>query len=183
MRNLAIENRVLFRFLGFSLNLKTSEFQDDLQKGTATVEVSNPTMHHQIIELLAEYSTATKKPRGGRLVKFRDFPGGIAYENAFTRKTVDPVAKGFGISPDMLVEAGVLLGGKKLEFGQASVEIPAFDFIPITYILWADEDLPPSANVLFDETANNYLNAEGLANLSELTTWRLLLAQKLLKNP
>ncbi len=152
------------------------------KRATATVEVSNPTMHHQIIELLVEYSTATKKPRGGRLVKFRDFPGGIAYENAFTRKTVDPVAKGFGISPDMLVEAGVLLGGKKLEFGQASVEIPAFDFIPITYILWVDEDLPPSANVLFDETANNYLNAEGLANLSELTTWRLLLAQKLLKN-
>jgi hypothetical protein len=37
--------------------------------------------------------------------------------------------------------------------------------------------------VLFDESANSYLNAEGLANLTELTTWRLLLAQKLLKKP
>ncbi len=140
-------------------------------------------MHHQITELLIEYSTAAKKSLGGRLVKFRDFSGGVAYENAFVRKAVDPIAKGFGGCPDLLVEAAVLLGGKKLEFGQASVEVPAFNLVPITYILWVDEDLPPSANVLFDETANNYLNAEGLANLSELTTWRLLLAQTLLKNP
>lgn len=81
----------------------------------------------------------------------------------------------------MLVEAGVLLGGRKLELGQASVEVPAFNLVPITYILWVDEELPPTANVLYDESANNYLNAEGLANLAELATWRLLLTQKLLK--
>jgi hypothetical protein len=74
-----------------------------------------------------------------------------------------------------------MLGGRKLELGQASVEVPAFNLVPITYILWVDEELPPTANVLFDESANNYLNAEGLANLAELTTWRLLIAQKLLK--
>jgi hypothetical protein len=184
LRQLAeVGDSSVFRFLGFSLDLETGEFQDDLQKGVATVEVSNPTMHHQITELLIEYSGAAKKPLGGRLVKFRDFPGGVAYENAFVRKAVDPIAKGFGSSPGLLVEAALLLGGRKLDFGQASVEVPAFNLVPITYILWVDEDLPPSANVLFDETANSYLNAEGLANLAELTTWRLLLAQKLLKNP
>ena len=173
----------IFRFLGFSLNVATFEFTDDLQRDTTEVELLNPTMYHQIAELLIEYSGAAKKPRSEKLVKFRDFPGGVAYANAFVRKAVDPIAKGFGGCPDLLVEAAVLLGGKKLELGQASVEVPAFNLVPITYILWVDEDLPPSANVLFDETANNYLNAEGLANLSELTAWRLLLAQTLLKNP
>jgi hypothetical protein len=76
-----------------------------------------------------------------------------------------------------------MLGGRQLDIGQASVEIAAFNLVPITYILWLDDDFPASANVLFDETANNYLNAEGLANLAELTTWRLLLAQKLLQKP
>jgi hypothetical protein len=168
----------VFCFLGFSLNLQTGEFQDALQKGVPTPEVSNPTMHHQITELLVEYSSAAKKPLSDKQVKFRGFPGGVAYENAFMRKAVDPVAKGFGGCPDLLVEAALLLGGKRLDFGQASVQVPAFDLVPVTYILWVDEDLPPSVNVLFDETANNYLNAEGLANLAELTTWRLLLAAK-----
>jgi hypothetical protein len=171
----------VFRFLGFSLNLQTGEFIDELQKGAANPEVSNPTMHHQITELLVEYSGAAKKPLSGRQVKFRSFPGGVAYETAFVRKAVEPVAKAFAACPDVLVEAGVMLGGRKLELGQASIEIPAFNFVPITYILWVDEELPPTANVLFDETADGYLNAEGLANLAELATWRLLLSQKLLK--
>ncbi len=175
-----LQNGELFHFLGFSLNLQTGEFNDDLQKGLAEPEVSNPTMHHQITELLDEYSRATKKPLAGKQVKFREFPGGIAYENAFNRKAVDPVAKAFGCSEGFL-DAALMLGGRQLDIGQASVEISTLNMVPITYILWLDDDFPASANVLFDETANNYLNAEGLANLAELTTWRLLLAQKLLQ--
>jgi len=184
VQNLAgLQNGSVFRFLGFSLNLQTAEFVDELQKAVAVPEVSNPTMHHQITELLIEYSGAAKKPLSGRQVKFRMFPGGIAYENAFMRKAVEPIAKTFAAKPELLMEAGVLLGGRRLELGQASVEVPAFNLVPITYILWVDEELPPTANVLFDESACGYLNAEGLANLAELTTWRLLLAQKLLKKP
>jgi hypothetical protein len=51
LRNLAnFQTGDMFGFLGFSLNLATGEFQDDLQKGKAAPEVSNPTMHHQITE-------------------------------------------------------------------------------------------------------------------------------------
>jgi hypothetical protein len=171
----------ILRFLGFSFNLNTAEFTDELQRGVAEVELSNPTMHHQLAELLIEYSGAQKKPLIGKPTKFRDFPGGIAYENAFVRKAVDPVARAFGKSPQELAATALMLGGKRLELGQASVEIHAFNLVPLTYILWVDEDLPPSVNLLFDQSACNYLNAEGLANLAELTTWRLLLAQKLLK--
>jgi hypothetical protein len=168
------------RFLGFSFNLDTAEFHDDLQTGISEPEMLNPTMHHQISEMLIEYSHSQKKQRAGKLVKFREFPGGVAYEAAFNRKAVDPVAKAFGKNPDSLMEAAGLLGGKTLGFGQASVEIPAFNLVPLTYILWVDEYLPPSVNILFDADACSYLNAEGLANVSELCTWRLLLAQRLL---
>jgi hypothetical protein len=172
----------ILRFLGFSLNLNTSDFTDDLQQGVSEPELLNPTMHHQIAELLIEYSNAQKNPLAGKPTKFRDFPGGIAYENAFVRKAIDPVAHGFSDCPELFVEAALLLGGRRLELGQASVEISALNGVPLTYILWVDEDLPPSVNLLFDQSACGYLNAEGLANLAELTTWRLLLVQKLLKN-
>jgi rubredoxin len=171
-----------FSFLGFSLDLETNEFDDDLQKNAATIELSNPTMHHQITELLAEYSQANKKPRNGKLVKFKDFPGGVAYENAFVKRAVDPIAHGFSRNPEKLVPVAELIGGKRLEFGQVSVEVTALNQIPLTYILWVDEDFPPSANILFDDTAPTYLNAEGLANLAELATWRLLVAQKILSS-
>jgi hypothetical protein len=181
LKSLAEVDDGILRFLGFSFNLDTGEFNDDLQRGASEVELLNPTMHHQISELLIEYSTAQKKPLSGKPAKFRDFPGGIAYENAFVRKAVDPVARGFGGCPEALVEAAQLLGGRRLELGQAAVEVPALNMVPLTYILWVDEDLPPSVNLLFDQTACGYLNAEGLANLAELATWRLHLAQKLLK--
>ena len=183
LQNLAgIQDSSEFRFLGFSLNLQTGEFTDDLQKGIADPEVSNPTMHQQITELLDRTPRATKRPLSGKQIKFREFPGGIAYENAFTRKVVDPIAKAFSGS-EGFIDAALILGGRQLDFGQASVEIAAFNLVPITYILWLDDDFPASANVLFDESANNYLNAEGLANLAELTTWRLVLAQKVLQTP
>jgi hypothetical protein len=172
----------ILRFLGFSLNLNTSDFTDDLQQGVSEPELLNPTMHHQIAELLIEYSNAQKMPLAGKPTNFRDFPGGIAYENAFVRKAIDPVARGFSDCPERFVEAALMLGGRRLELGQASVEISALNGVPLTYILWVDEDLPPSVNLLFDQSACCYLNAEGLANLAELTTWRLLLVQKLLKN-
>jgi hypothetical protein len=89
-------------------------------------------MHHQITELLIEYSGAAKKPLSGRQVKFRMFPGGIAYENAFMRKAVEPIAKTFAAKPELLVEAGVLLSGRRLKLGQASVEVPAFNLVPVT---------------------------------------------------
>ncbi len=176
------EDRI-FRFLGFSLDLETSEFHDVLQEDAlrTTLELKDPTMHQQITELLIKYSQVSKKSRSGKLVKFKDFPGGYAYENAFFRRAVEPIAKTFGRNPDQLIQAGQLLGGKTLEYGQSSVEISALHGIPITYILWTDEELPPSANILFDDTAGNYLNVEDLAGLTELTTWRLSIAKSILK--
>lgn len=120
----------VLRFLGFSFNLNTGEFTDDLQRGAAEVELLNPTMHHQISELLIEYSGAQKKPLSGKPAKFRDFPGGIAYENAFVRKAVDPIIRGFGGCPEALVEVALMLGGRRLELGQAAVEVPALNMVP-----------------------------------------------------
>lgn len=170
-----------FVFLGFSLDLQTGDFQDLLQKESPSPKLKDPTMHQQIAELLLKYALAGKQSLTGKLVKFKDFPGGYAYENAFHRRTVEPIGKLFGRNPQELIKAAEMLGGKQLGHGDCSVEIEMLKGIPITIVLWTDEELPPTANVLFDESAGKYLNVEDLAGLSELTTWRLSVAQEILK--
>jgi hypothetical protein len=170
-----------FSFLGFSLDLQTGDIQDVLKQKSAEPKLKDPTMHQQIAELLFKYALAGKHDRSGKLVKFKDFPGGYAYEVAFQRRAVEPIAKLFGRNPQELIKVAELLGGKQLGHGECSVEIEMLKGIPITIVLWTDEELPPTANVLFDESAGKYLNVEDLAGISDLTTWRLSIAQSMLK--
>jgi hypothetical protein len=177
-----VANSDVLLFLGFTLDLQTSEFQDVLQQDIDQPQLKNPTMHSQIAELLSTYAKAETQSLNGKLVKFKDFPAGTAYENAFHRRAVVPVVKLYGRNPQGLIEAGLVLGGKRLEYGECSIEIPALIGVPLTYILWTDEELPPTANILFDESASKYFNVEDLANLADLTTWRLSIVKAILEN-
>jgi hypothetical protein len=166
-----------YQFLGYTLDLETSEFHDLLKKATVHSEWGVQIM----TALLVHYSLADETPKSGKLVKFRDLPGGYAYEHAFIQRAVNPIAQVFGDKPAELAEAAKLLKGKRLDYGDSSVEIPALEGIPIVYILWTAQEFPASANVLFDESASCFLSTEGLAGLGELTTHRLLSAHSILK--
>lgn len=178
----AINSSENISFLGYSLNLQTGNLQDVLQQNVVTPELKDSTMYNQLTEILIKYASAGKHIRVGKLVNFKDFSGGYAYENAFYRRVVEAVVKLFGSKLSDLVAAAKLLNGKILEHGDCSVEITALPGIPLTFILWtAEEELPPSAKVLFDESAGIFLNVEDLSWLSDLTVWRLSIAQTLLK--
>ncbi len=166
-----------YQFLGFTLNLETKQFQDLLEKGT----VHSDWGVQNITALLAHYSLAKETAKTGKLVKFKDLPGGYAYEHAFTQRAVDPITQAFGSNPAELVEAAKIFGGKRVNYGDMSVEIPALEGIPIVYILWVISEFPVSANLLFDESASCFLDTEALSSLGELTTHRLLKAQLILK--
>jgi hypothetical protein len=165
------------RFLGYALDLETSEFQDMLETGASYSERGIQIM----TTLLIHYSLADETPKSGRLVKFKDLPGGYAYANAFIQNAITPIAEFFGNNPSQLAEAAKLLDGKRLDYGDLSVEIPALEGIPIVYILWAANEFSASANVLFDQSASCFLDTEGLAGLGELTTLRLFKAQSILR--
>jgi hypothetical protein len=166
-----------YQFLGYALNLETNQFHDLLEKDTANSDWGTQSM----TALLAHYSLANNIAKTGKLVKFKDLPGGYAYEIAFTQRAVNPIAQAFGNNPAELAEVAELFGGKRLDYGDLSVEIPALEGIPIVYILWGAHEFSASANVLFDESATCFLDTEGLAVLGELTTHRLLKAQSILK--
>jgi hypothetical protein len=167
----------IYHFLGYTLNLETNQFHDLLEKSTLHSDWGVQTM----TALLAHYSLANETAKTGKLVKFKDLPGGYAYEHAFTQRAIDPIAKAFGSNPAEFVEAAKLFGGKMVNYGDMSVEVPALEGIPIVYILWATSEFPASANLLFDESASCFLDTESLSSLGELTTHRLLKAQSILK--
>ncbi len=169
---------VCYNFLGFTLDLEKGEIKDKL--GSDPVKNFSEWTTQLLSTLLTHYSMAKQTPLTGNLVKYRDIPGGYAYEGAFQKRAVQPIAQTFSLEPEKLPKAAQLLGGRQLTLGDASGEINALAGIPLTFILWVAEDLPPSAAILYDSSASNYLPTEDLAVLGELTTLRLIEAKKVL---
>jgi len=155
------------RFLGYSVELDSGNVFDEIL-GSYVRDVE--TLH----TLLVHYSKAEPVERAGELLKFKDLPGGYAYDEAFVQRAVSPVAQMFGRNPETLMKAAEVLGGVRLHFDDISVEISALPKIPITYVLWkGDDEFEPSVSVFFDASASHYLPTEDLAVLGELTTQRL----------
>lgn len=175
IRKLTGTTYVEYRFLGYSLNMETAELSDLLSKDGVVGQVDEYVLN----VILAHYSAANVAPKKGKLIKFRDLPGGPAYELAFLQRAVQPVAEAFGENPQTLVETAKILGGTSLSHGDASVEVPALEGVPIVYIVWKADEFSATANVLYDESASAYLPTEDLAVLGELASNRLVKALRI----
>jgi hypothetical protein len=166
----------LYSFLGFTLHLETADITDNLaQPDTKLSDWANLVLS----TLITHYSTAKIAELSGKLVKFKDLPGGCAYEDAFIRRAIQPIADTFGERPIELAQAVSRLGGKALTHGDASAEIMTLKGIPLTYIVWGKEEYPAAATILYDESASGYLPTEDLAVLGEFTTIRIVDAKRL----
>jgi hypothetical protein len=165
----------VYDFLGFKLNLETGILNDTFNINS----MKNPSKRDiQIFYcLLNHYAAGNHTLLRGKLVKFKDLPGGYAYEGAFIQRAIQPIAEVFGETPKELIEAAKLLGGVQMDFGDASVQIPALKGIPLTYILWKADEFAASASILYDESASNYLPTEDLSGIGEITTSRLIEAK------
>ena len=84
------------------------------------------------------------------------------------------MVKFFGQKPDALIKAGRALGGKEMDMGDASIQIPVFPMVNIAYIVWeGDDEFPASGNVLFDASAPNYLPTEDYAVQGGMIVFKL----------
>ncbi len=165
-----------YNFLGYTFDLRDADLSDPWNLGGVPNEIDI----RVLTVILFHYALANASTKTGKLIKFKDIPGGPAYELAFLQRAVQPIAKAFGSKPETLYEAAKLIGGKKLTHGDASVEVPALADIPLSYILWAADEFSAEASILFDCSASCYLPTEDLAVLGELTSNRLKMAQQLL---
>jgi hypothetical protein len=166
----------IYTFLGYTINLQTGTLTDNLNQLTFK-EFSIAV----IPVLLNHYTQGNPAPLTGNLVKYKDLPGGHAYESAFIHRAIEPIAKNFGNTPEVLLKAAELLGGKPNSMGDASFVVEPLKGIPLTYILWQAEEFPAEATILYDESASSYLPTEDLAVLGELATVRLIFAKQKIK--
>jgi hypothetical protein len=153
------------------LDLETKKFSIQETGAEAPIWLSILCLHYL-------NSATGEKPRG-QLKHFREFKDGAFYEPAFNRRTKEILIAVFGRDPSPMIEAGLALGGKVLDNGDAAIELPYFPFLPITCVVWkGDDEFPPEASVLFDETAGFYFSAEDMAVAAQMAVLELMRRSK-----
>jgi hypothetical protein len=125
--------------------------------------------------LMLHYLIAAKgTPATGKLIGFRQVPGGLFEHTSFSREVLTPLLERFGKEPERLVEAAANLGGSKASYGDVAVSIKAFPNVTVVIVLWrGDDEFAPNASMLFDSTVIDYLSTEDLSVLCERIVERL----------
>ncbi len=133
-----------------------------------------------IASLILHYLMRAKNVEAtGRLLTFRELEGGNVYYDAFYRRAIQPLAQDIGSNPSILLERAKRVGGTAMKLGDASVKIPVFPRVPVVAVVWkGDDEVPSSANILFDSTAGLHLHTEDLAAVGDLTADALVLSDE-----
>ena len=102
-----------------------------------------------------------------RLVSFREFPGGAFYVGPFRARTVDPLVVHFGNDVAALRGRLSRFDTAPVALGDLGARIHAFGALHVTLIYrCGDDELAPSAEVLFDAAALPVFGAEDAAVLA-----------------
>ncbi|MFP4196830.1 MAG: DUF3786 domain-containing protein [Methanomassiliicoccales archaeon] len=110
----------------------------------------------------------------GRYITFREVPGGDIYYPTFRKRAIDRLARVFEERPRDLIRAGESIGASPADIGTASVEVRVFPKVPVTVVMWeGDEEIPASANILFDETLPDILPMEDVSILGNMVSSKL----------
>ena len=126
------------------------------------------------IVLLHYLLNAKNLPLTGQVVSFKELWGGDIYFAAFSSRTIKPLVDIFSSEMDRFRDAGVALGGKVVEFGDCAVEVQAFPRIPVTLVIWqGDDEVPPSANILFDSSIKDQMQTEDVTVVCSLIVSRM----------
>jgi len=104
----------------------------------------------------------------GEWMSFREFESGNLYYSVFHGRALVQLISAFGSDPARLVAPSVKLGGTRVERGDVSFDFLFFPNLKMNITIWkGDDEVPASANILFDAAAGRILGAEDLAHLAE----------------
>jgi hypothetical protein len=108
-----------------------------------------------------------------KLVTFREFEGGALYYSAFKARTIDFMVRTFGQKTEVLKHIGDAIRSEPMHMGDVSFKTYFFPKMPVIVVIWlGDEEVPTSANVLFDANAGKILPTEDISHVgSTLCRW------------
>lgn len=100
----------------------------------------------------------------GALVTFRDFPGGQFYYHPFLSRSVNILLQRFGNNVDALAGNFARFDTVSVDKGDAAARIAVFGPLSATLVYHrGDDEFPPAAVFLFDESVKKALGAEDAA--------------------
>lgn len=112
---------------------------------------------------------------GNDYLAFVQLPFGSHHSKAFKAEVTAPLAERFGGDFEGFRAAARKLGGIPAKDGDISYILPFFPKIYVKIILWAaDEEFPAAANFLFDNKCTFHMDTDGLNELANATTVRLM---------
>jgi len=161
-------------FLSRTYHIRYPDFTfEDAADSTAEVPIQE-----QVI-ILHYMNAMQKTPVAGRWIAYREIPGAAFYYSSFVKRAIDPLKKVFGSNVGALPPVAEKLGGEAMDNGDVGYIFHVLPKVPLQLILWeGDEEFSPEANILFDETAGNYLSPEDAAWLAGMLVYRLIALSK-----
>ena len=116
-------------------------------------------------------------PQQGKRLSYNEFPWGSVYYKNFEGRCIRRCARVFGKDIKKfvkMIENNPSLRAEALNIGDASYRLEFINGLYITIILWgADDEFPPSAQLLFDDNFVFAFTAEDLAVAGEVLADRL----------
>jgi len=101
-----------------------------------------------------------------KLATFREFEGGVQYYSAFKTRTIDFLVRTFDQKTEVLRQIGDAIRAEPMHMGDVSFKTYFFPKMPVVVVIWlGDEEVPTSANVLFDANAGKILPTEDISHV------------------
>jgi len=150
----------------------------DIDKGS--VSWSDGTAPDSDIKVLVlHYLLGVRGPPSPGWKSFREFESGALYYPVFQSRALARLISRFGNDPAGLARAAGHLGGMGARRGSASFDFRFFPHLLANVTIWmGDSEVPASGNILFDQSAGEYMGAEDLAHIAEELVEALILAAR-----
>lgn len=103
----------------------------------------------------------------GEFCAFRNLKDASPFDAAFEKGNLRAFAETFSGHKEKLEAALQALGGTKLSVGDIGYQINVFPCIPMQVIFWdADEEFPAQCNLLFDQSATDFIHVESIVTIA-----------------
>jgi hypothetical protein len=151
------------RLLGRDIEISWPEvgvtFLDDGEKAGAVTEIL----------LMRLLMGGALRPFEGAFLAYAEMPWGEVYREQFKGRCILRMAFGFGRDPERFSKACMAVGGVPSGCGDRSYDVEFVNGLILRLILWeADEEFPPSTQILFSDNFHYAFEAEDMAVVGDI---------------
>ena len=105
----------------------------------------------------------------GIFLSYRDIPWGETYFTQFSGRCIMRLAYKYGYSIETFGKIMDSLGAVRVSSGDIAYDLKLLDGLFIRFIIWAaDDEFPPSAQILFSDNFPSSFTAEDLAYVGDI---------------